>query len=497
MSVFRYILDSTHRTLIGLVVLVSLLGIGYANAATSYDVYNVPDMFLNVGITGTATTGITIAAPIRNSATVTYPVLTGGILKIQQGIREELVYYATATVNSTTKIITLAGVVRGVCWNQTTSIASCESGKIFSKGASVRLIDAGQLFNLKMNIDRTNTGTGIFQIRTAQTTQPWLFPNAVTTSQSTSFARGKGSTDYHIIFDTTLGVMKYWNGSAYINFGSGSTVNASDSVAGKAQITTQAKLETLASTGSTGAQNVITPRYIVRNGTGATSANKIPLLDKNGLLPITMGGAGTGSAMGIATGSILVFQGTSAPRPLYPTAVNNVITTTNGRTWISGQASSIVASIKGNGTTTGASLQAEVTMGQLTLSSALLTVGRVINIHAAGFVNMSTGAATFKLYVDGKVLGIQTGLSGTNQFTVNASLMIQSTGAGTMSTDSVLTFAPANGVTVISNWTNSGAVVTPQNITTTSDRLVKMTAQYTAASANNAATLTRFEISTQ
>lgn len=136
-----------------------ILSVGGAFAATSYDVHDVPDMYLNAGITGSQTTGIQVAGPIRNGETVNFPTTSGGVLEIKQGSRVEHLYYGSATVNNTTKVVTLAGVIRDLCFNVGRTFTSCNNGRIFSKGASVRLVDDARLLNLKANVDRSNTYT--------------------------------------------------------------------------------------------------------------------------------------------------------------------------------------------------------------------------------------------------------------------------------------------------------------------------------------------------
>lgn len=290
---FRYIFDSTHRTLTGLAVLIGLCLIGLASsfAATSYDVNNVPDMFLNVGITQTATSGITLAAPIRNSVAVTYPTTTGGILKIQQGSREELLYYAGATVNSSTKVVTLTGVVRGLCWNTFTAIRTCNDGKIFSKGASVRLVDAAQLINLKANTDRTNTYTA------AQT-----FGSGVTltgirallrlTSMTTAERDAASAANGMMIYNTTTGLINQYIGGSWAAIGTDATSDASESAAGKVELATVKDQSGATLTGDTGAATVVQTKYLTGTG-GLSQRARIPYLGRIGILTGSILATGT------------------------------------------------------------------------------------------------------------------------------------------------------------------------------------------------------------
>ena len=132
-KIIHWMIGSMTRTYFSIAIL--LLGIGAVYAApTSYNVVNMPQAYLGNSITATQTTGITLAALTRNGTTVTFPVTSGAILRLRDGRRVEDLHYTSATVNQTTKVVTLAGVTRGICWNVFSVIQTCSDGKAFSKG---------------------------------------------------------------------------------------------------------------------------------------------------------------------------------------------------------------------------------------------------------------------------------------------------------------------------------------------------------------------------
>ena len=271
--------------------------------STSYDVFNVPDMFLNAGITESATTGIYLAAPRRNGAKVTYPTTSGGLLKFEQNGREELVAYSSATVDATTKVVTLAGVTRNVCFNLATAFTSCGNGKIFTTGASVRLVNAAQLFNLKANLDRANTFTARNAIRfsgSGSLGQPTFATTAIRDQQlGASPASGSGL----VACVVATGLCYDGLGGAWVARGANAVQNADTGVSGKVEIPTLAHMQNLTGTGSSGAQNVVPLRWLVKNGTGSVSAGRVPSLNQNGALNVSVGGTGLTTASGVLIGA--------------------------------------------------------------------------------------------------------------------------------------------------------------------------------------------------
>lgn len=307
MKILHWIFESMARTYFSLAV----LGLGFvavtgalAAQTTSWDVTNSPQMYLDVSITPTQTSNIKLSSLTRNSSTAVFPTTTGGVLRIRQGFRVEDISYTSATIDSS-NVTTLVGVTRNLCWNIANSLSTCGDGQAFSKGAVVELSIDARLLNFKLNRDRANTGTGIFSLRSNQTTQPWLFPNRVTTAQRDAFTAGTSTAEAPIIYNSTVGTMQYWNGTAWINFGSGSIVNATSVIAGKVEMATQTNLSGSVLADDSGAPLSIGTDLVIRHSSGSENArNKVVSTNNTGYLSGSLLASGTPSKANILLGNM-------------------------------------------------------------------------------------------------------------------------------------------------------------------------------------------------
>ena len=284
MSIFKKIIGKARA--ITLTFAAGLAVVGMATAQTSWEVHSNPQMFLNKGISASKTVGIEIAAPKINGTTITYPTLSGGVLRIRSGSKREDIYYSSGSVNSTTKVVTLYGVTRDICFNLDKEFTSCNGAQQFSRGSVVELSNHHLLFNLKLNFDRRNDFMSGGVLRTDLVTQPFLFFGDVTTTERDAFGYCGESGDMVIIANTTVGVPQYSmdNCSSWLNIASttGSFVNADETSAGKVQLATTADHLASTATGTTGAplavwvanlvssHKVYTPAYAFC-GSGATT----------------------------------------------------------------------------------------------------------------------------------------------------------------------------------------------------------------------------------
>ncbi len=295
--------------------ILSLLGIisiflpMISDASGSFTLYDLPTMYLNIGISATQVNSIQIAAPYRNGVAVAIPAMSGAIFQFTQNAKQENIYAARVGVDPSTKIITLYGVVRDLCFNQSVSFTGCSTGQNFQKGAQILLTDDARIFNLKANVDTQNlfsssgaiafSGSGSFAFPT--------FATVTARNQelgSTVSGPVKGSCV------TVTGLCYLSTGGAWtaITAGAGNS-NASELNAGIMQISTIANLRSLTSTGSTGALNVVPNKWVVKNGTGALSAGRIPSLNQAGVLSssfVNMAGSGvvitkSGTGLTVAT----------------------------------------------------------------------------------------------------------------------------------------------------------------------------------------------------
>src|SRR3990167_9501139 len=161
--------DHFIGTCFTLIILGVLSGLAHAQLATSYEVGNESQMYLDVSINSTQTTGIVLSAPQRNGSSYTYLTKTGGLLRLRTATSSyvEDITYTSATVNATTFKVTLAGVTRDICQSQFKTYTSCAAGRSWSKGTIVELTIPAQLLNRKANIDRKNVFTGSGAIETS------------------------------------------------------------------------------------------------------------------------------------------------------------------------------------------------------------------------------------------------------------------------------------------------------------------------------------------
>ncbi len=278
-----WVLDRSAGTYLALAFLAAL-GLT-AHAATSWDVTNEPQMYLANNITNSQTTGIMIASRQLNGSDYEYNTLTGGILRVRWGSYVEDIAFTSSTRNTTTNVVTLAGVTRNICPHFTETIVSCGNGRNWGKGAIVERNQDARLFNLKADIDRSNTFTGSGALESSQTNQPFLFPNRATTAQIAAFTYGLSASKAFLVFDTTEGVMKYWNGSSLVKFGSGSTTNMTTIVKGAGELATVADASGATILGDSGAPVLVGTNIVIRHSTGAINArNKVVATNNFGFI---------------------------------------------------------------------------------------------------------------------------------------------------------------------------------------------------------------------
>jgi len=285
--------DHTVGTVVALLSISALV----ASAATSYDVSNAPQMYLDSSITSTQTTGIVLSAPVINGSYWTYTTTTGAVLRIRSGTYREDIYYATASVNSSTYKVTLSGVTRDLC-PDTITFTSCGNGRRWGKGAIVELIQDQRLFDLKANVDRVNTfGTGA-ALRGTSTTIPLFRLNSVTTTQKNAMSAGNGD----VVYDSTIGANFQYVSGAWSQIGDTGTSNATTSAAGKVQLASTGSMVSRNVTGSSGAAEVVQTQYLTGTG-GITRRWNIPLLGRMGTLTGSL--LGLNSSQGSGTGKFL------------------------------------------------------------------------------------------------------------------------------------------------------------------------------------------------
>lgn len=318
----------------------------YAAQTKSYDVTNNPQMYLDVSISNTQTTGIKLSALQRNGVEVTFPTTSGGILRIRQGFRVEDIAYESATVDSSTKVVTLANVTRNLCWNNTLTFISCGDGQYFSKGAVVELSVSAQLLNAKLDEDRINRLRGSGANVCTSASQPCLGVGRYTTSQRDTFTWNTGST---IIFNTTTGVFQGWDGGSWSDIeGSGGVINMTTTAAGKGELATVVDVSGATITGDSTAPVLLGSNLILRGSSGALNdRNKVAATGNNGYLSGSLLGSGYQK-----NGGRTYLSGTGAwvGAPGHPN-INLIYATATGSTKITGAFGTFSKSINLTGST--------------------------------------------------------------------------------------------------------------------------------------------------
>lgn len=279
-------------------LLIGLLCVPFiVKGATSYEVHNLPDMHLDASITSTQTAGIKVSPP-RYGLTIIWPALSGGVLKLEQGSQYEHIYYSSATINSSTFVSTLSGVIRGLCHTDNDDFEACDDAseqQSFGKGAKVSHVVAAQLLNLKANKDRANlfTASGSVNFSGSGSFRPPVFANTTERNQQlpTPFP-------FTVVGNTASGTLQVLIGGQWVSLatGTGSLQNATESVSGKVQLASTGAVILRTDTGASGAAAVLQAKNTTATGGTAHYKGYVPQLNQDGVLEPTMLGTGTPSS---------------------------------------------------------------------------------------------------------------------------------------------------------------------------------------------------------
>ena len=218
---------------------------------------------------------------------------TQGFMLIEDGTRTEWISYGSKSCGSTTNVTTLSNVRRGL--SPTGSSYTAGTGMAWDAGTSIRLVDYPILHNKTVFTDTGAVMEGSGVIASNQTTQPHIFFKEVTTTQRDAFTNDGVSGQAYIIPNSTLGTFQYTmdNGASFYSFGSGGDINASETVAGKVELSTLAEMRSHTATGGTAAYLVVQNKNLTSSGGQASNYGKIPTLDIQGHLPTNVVGSGT------------------------------------------------------------------------------------------------------------------------------------------------------------------------------------------------------------
>lgn len=340
---------------------------------------------LNMSITTSATTivlnplykyvnGIRTKGCINTSA---------GFATITDVSRTEWISFSVNSCNSSTFITTLTGVRRGL--SPTAAAFNAGTGMQWDASAKFKIIDYTIIYNNSVYKDVQNTMTGSGSIESAQTDQPYLFVNHVTTTQKNKFTYGPSSSKRFFIYDDTINAMQFWNGTAYYNFGSGSTVNATESVGGKVELGSLADHIARTITGDSGSPTVVQTKNLTGSGgqhgtNNSVQKSMVPFLGQSGAVVASLGGTGLSNP---SSGSILIPQGSGAMKTLAPGASGNV-PTSNGVSWGLSQPSFTIVKTLTAASSDCGNVTTECTVFQYGFSGAILTAGTTFKLHVSG-----------------------------------------------------------------------------------------------------------------
>ena len=445
-STLSYIWHSTACTTVGLIVLwvIAFMTLRFASAAqiTNWNNNNNPSMHLDVNVTPSMTTGIKIASPEKNGESYQLPTLSGAMFRLRKQFGDatffEDIYSATGSIASD-GVITLYGVVRNVCPQYPDRIVSCGDGEQFYAGDVIETnIDARNL-NWKANINTTNTFERLqsFGSGAQITGSGYTFGlSRLTTTERDALTN---VNDGRVIYNKTLVTAQVRAGGTWISFGSGTTVAATEAIAGKVEAATVADQLAKTALGDSNALLCIQPRYLTSSGSKLASPNnsyqsgRIPILNTSGALAASLGGLGRTNP---SSGSLVVGAGSGAVNLISASANSGDTLRSNGTSWFpTDPVLQFLDYRLAANSTVYAGTTAEKTLYQFAMSGSKLKAGSVINIHVSGthngpvaaIVRLRIGSAT------GAVMAATTGdlSAGASQNRIfDGSVTIRTIGAG-------------------------------------------------------------------
>lgn len=252
---------------------------------------------LNAGISASDTT-ITVAPiykTVNGVRTKQGFNSTSGIAVISHGDYEERISFEGASVNSTTKVTSLTTCVRGLSVTSTSVSFSGGTGRIWPKGAKIKIVADISYFQSGVFTNVANTFTALQTFSAGATlsgTTATITLPTLTTTQRDALTPANGM----MIYNSTTGTLQQYSGGTWASVGTDATANASTTVAGKVEEATAAELGAGTAAGGTGARLFINPSLAVKTSSGAGDENKLTVLDSSGQLANGFLGSGTANS---------------------------------------------------------------------------------------------------------------------------------------------------------------------------------------------------------
>lgn len=287
--------------------------------------------FLSAGISASATT-ITIGSIkkwVNGVETTGGFNTTGGFAEITISDRFELISFGTISVNSTTNVTTLTDVRRGLSVTATTQSLAAGTGIAWPKGATIRVVLSANYTQHGVFKDVANTYTALQTFDTvefATSGNEYLKLASLTTTERNALTAANGM----IIYNETTGVINSREGGAWVTSTSGTVVNASESAAGKVEISTPTENAAATSAGGSGALLVPHVADMVQvSGDSGVTAGAIPVLNSSSFVDTTLGGTsrGTHTAYAVICGGT---TSTAAQQSIAAVGSSGQILTSNG-----------------------------------------------------------------------------------------------------------------------------------------------------------------------
>ena len=168
---------------------------------------------------------------------------------------------------SASNVTTLSSMRRGM--SVTAAGFAAGTGLAFDAGSKVKVVDYPIIYQNTVYKDLRTEMFGSGQITSLQTSQAWIDANSVTSTQRDAFTY---VTDGNIIYNTTLGVMQYRAGGAWVSFGSGATIDATTTAKGGVEIATVSDMSgAVVIAGDSLARLVVGTDMVIRRSTGTLS----------------------------------------------------------------------------------------------------------------------------------------------------------------------------------------------------------------------------------